>query len=359
MDDLTHLLALNATERVGSVLLRRLLDRFRTLAAVAAAGERALAEVEGVGASTASEIRRAFAENAGERERDLAERHQVRLIPWDDPASPHGFRCLFDAPLVLSVRGSLEPEDAAAVSMVGTREATPYGLGMADRLAADLSECGLTIVSGLARGIDTAAHRGALRRGRTLAVLGTGVLRVYPEENEPLSRRIAASGALLSEFPLLSGPSAVHFPRRNRLIAALGLGTVVVESGDASGALITADWAMEHGKPVFAVPGPCTSPVSRGCHALIRQGAAIAACPDDILDEIGFSRNVAPLTPEEDRVLASLQSGPLSAAEISAETGLARSDVEESLSRLSRGGRARQEGEAWLSASRLLRPASR
>lgn len=350
MADLDVLVSINASERVGCVLLRRLLDRFGSLPGIAAASEAALASVEGVGASAAADIRRALTDRRGARELEDARRLGVRLVAHDDPATPPGFRVLYDAPLVLYVRGTLEPEDAAAVSIVGTREATPYGLHAAERLGRDLAEAGLTVVSGLARGIDTAAHRGALRAGRTIAVLGSGVMRVYPEDNEPLARRIAARGCLLSEFPLRAEPNAVHFPRRNRLIAALGLGTVVVESGESSGALITSDWAVEQGKEVFAVPGPITSPASAGCHNLIRQGARLAACADDILEEIGFARSAAPLSAAEDRVLEALAAGARAAGDLAAETGLALDEIERALESLEKRRRAKREGEAYVRA---------
>ena len=346
--DLEILVSLNATEKIGCVLLRRLTDRFGSLPGIAAAPERALAEIEGVGPAAAAEIRRALRENRGARELEEAARLGVRVIPHDSPDTPPGFKVIYDAPLVLYVRGTLLPEDAAAVSIVGTRDATPYGLAAADRFAGDLAAYGLTVVSGLARGIDTAAHRGALRTGRTLAVLGTGVLRVYPDENDALARRISSHGALLSEFPLHSGPSAVHFPRRNRLLAALGLGTFVVESGESSGALITADWAVEQGKEVFALPGPVTSAASVGCHRLIQQGAKLVMTPDDILEDIGMPRASTPLTPAEDRVLEALAAGPRSAEDLAAETGLSQDEIDDALERLGRRGRARREGEAYV-----------
>ncbi|MBI2923037.1 MAG: DNA-protecting protein DprA [Planctomycetes bacterium] len=350
MNDIETLVALNASEKVGCVLLRRLLDRFASLAGIAAATESSLADVEGCGPAAAAAIRKALADNRGARELEDAARHGVRVVPCDAPDFPRGLHVLFDAPLLLYVRGALSPDDAAAVSVVGTRRPTPYGVATAERLSADLASYGLTVVSGLARGIDTAAHRGALRTGRTIAVLGSGVLRVYPEENEPLARRIAARGALVSEFPLRSEPSAVHFPRRNRLIAGLGLGTVVVESGESSGALITADWAVEQGKEVLAVPGPVTSPVSAGCHKLIRQGAALVASADHVLEELGMPRAACPMSDAEDRVFQALAGGCRSAAELGEDTGLSAGEVEEALERLAARGRAKLEGEAYVRA---------
>ena len=192
-----------------------------------------------------------------------------------------------DAPATLHVRGALVDADALAVAIVGSRRATPYGLEVAETLAADLAARGVTIVSGLARGIDAAAHRGALRvGGRTLAVLGSGIDVIYPPENRRLAAEIAERGALLSQFAPGTPPLAHHFPLRNRVIAGLSLGVVVVEAAERSGALITARLAAEFGREVMAVPGPVTSPASRGAHALIRDGAALVERGEDVIAEL-------------------------------------------------------------------------
>jgi DNA processing protein len=188
----------------------------------------------------------------------------------------------------LDVRGVVEPSDALAIAIVGARHATAYGLEVAETLAAELAARGVTIVSGLARGVDTAAHRGALEAGgRTLAVLGHGIAHVYPPENRALAEAIAARGALLSQFPATIGPLAHHFPVRNRTLAGLALGVVVVEAAERSGALITAGLAAELGREVFAVPGRITSPTSRGTNGLIRDGAMLVAHWSDIVAELG------------------------------------------------------------------------
>ena len=188
----------------------------------------------------------------------------------------------------LDVRGTVEPGDALAIAIVGARQATAYGVEVAETLAAELAARGVTIVSGLARGIDTAAHRGALEAGgRTLAVLGHGIAHVYPPENRALAEAIVARGALLSQFPATIGPLAHHFPARNRTLAGLALGVVVVEAAERSGALITAGLAAELGREVFAVPGRITSPASRGTNGLIRDGAMLVAHWSDIVGELG------------------------------------------------------------------------
>jgi DNA processing protein len=207
-----------------------------------------------------------------------------RSIERSNPEFPALARGIEHLPTRLWVRGSVTPEDALAVAIVGSRRATPHGLAIAERLARDLAARGVTIVSGLARGIDTAAHRGALDAGgRTLAVLGSGVDRIYPPENRALAVRIAERGAVLSQFAPGMPALAHHFPVRNRLLAALALGVVVVEAAEASGSLITAGHAADLGREVMAVPGPAGSPSSRGAHGLIRDGATLVEESEDVI----------------------------------------------------------------------------
>ena len=209
-----------------------------------------------------------------------------RWVADDDPEYPEQLRAVSHPPAV-HVRGTLVRDDALAIAIVGSRKASPYGLRVATALARDLAARGVTIVSGLARGIDTAAHRGALEAGgRTLAVLGSGLDRVYPSENRELARRIAGAGAVLSQFPPGTPARPYHFPERNRVIAGLALGTVVVEAAEASGALITAGVAGDFGRLVFAVPGPITSPSSRGTNGLLRDGATLVRDWTDVVSEL-------------------------------------------------------------------------
>jgi DNA processing protein len=210
----------------------------------------------------------------------------THLLP-SDPRYP-ALLATIPSPPELDVRGTLEPDDALAIAIVGSRQASAYGVEVAEMLAADLAARGVTIVSGLARGVDTAAHRGALAAGgRTLAVLGHGIARVYPPENRALAEAIVEHGALLSQFPPTIGPLQHHFPARNRTLAGLALGVVVVEAAERSGALITAGLAADLGREVFAVPGRITSAVSRGTNGLIRDGARLVGHWSDIVAELG------------------------------------------------------------------------
>ena len=221
----------------------------------------------------------------------------IRVVPASSDEYPRALRDVAGMPPALHVRGGLRAEDALAVALVGARRATPYGVEMAERLAGDLARRGVTIVSGLARGIDTAAHRGALRAGgRTIAVLGCGVDVAYPPENARLMAEIAERGAVVSEFPPGAPPLPQHFPLRNRVIAGLALGVVVVEAAARSGSSITAGWAADLGREVMAVPGRVTSELSRGCHALIKDGATLVESWEDVARQLS--------SPWRDRVLA-------------------------------------------------------
>ncbi len=211
------------------------------------------------------------------------------LLPADDPRFPTALLAISDCPSELWFRGALDVLDAPAVAIVGSRAASAVALEMAGRLAADLAARGITVISGLARGVDSAAHRGALSRGRTVAVLGSGIDVIYPPEHAVLADEIAARGLLLSEYPPGRGPLPGQFPMRNRIISGLSRAVVVIEAHERSGSLITARCALQQGRDVMAVPGNPLSGRSRGAHALIRDGAKIVECADDILEELGLA----------------------------------------------------------------------
>jgi DNA processing protein len=222
-------------------------------------------------------------------ERDLAgcRRSGIRLITLSSPDYPSLLEACTDPPLVLHIRGTLEPRDQIALAIVGSRRATPYGIEAGDRLSGDLAGRGITIVSGLARGIDAVAHRAALEAGgRTIAVLGSGLDVVYPREHRVLAERIAQSGAVVSELPLASPPLPGHFPRRNRIVSGLAVGTLVIEAAEQSGSLISARLALEENREVYAVPGPITSPNSAGVHRLIQDGAKLVTDATDVIEEL-------------------------------------------------------------------------
>jgi DNA processing protein len=246
--------------------------------------------------------------------------HAIDILTEADPAYPRMLAEIHDPPSILFVRGRLIADDALAVAIVGSRHATHYGLSQAEQLAGSLARAGLTIVSGLARGIDAAAHRGALAAGgRTVAVLGSGLLNIYPPEHEALADEVAANGAIVSEAPPHSPPLAGAFPQRNRIISGLSLGVIVVEASTQSGALISARHAMEQGREVFAVPGRIDNRLARGCHRLIRDGAKLVETVDDVLEELGPL--VGPITKadgQEVRNPAELQLNELETAVLAA-----------------------------------------
>jgi DNA processing protein len=276
-----------------------------------------------------------------------------------DSTYPANLRKIADPPPVLFTRGELSDQDQTAVALVGTRKATAYGKAVADRLTRDLARAGVTVVSGLARGIDTVAHHAAVQsRGRTLAVLGNGLDQVYPPENTALAHKIVDShaGALVSEFAPGIPPDAVNFPRRNRIIAGLSLATVILEAGEPSGALITADFALEQGRDVLAVPGSIFSPTCAGTNRLIQQGATPVTCADDILEVLssnahgaastgtGLACSVPELEPDETSVWRALSPEPRHVDTLARDLTMRAGEVSATLAMLEIKGLARQVG---------------
>lgn len=281
-------LVLALTPGLGPRLRAALLKRFGSPQAVLAASPSAWREVPGIGPAL---CRNLVATRQSLEPRKLLNEwraRQVEVLSLWQPQYPALLRTIPAPPGLLFLRGQLVPSDGLAIAIVGTRHATPYGVATAQRLAGGLARTGFTIVSGLARGIDAAAHQGALAAGgRTLAVLGSGVCRIYPPEHQSLAEQILRQGALLSECPPEAPPVAGIFPARNRIITGLSLGVIIVEAADRSGALISARHAAEQGREVFAVPGRVDSRMSRGCHRLIREGAKLVETVDDVLEELG------------------------------------------------------------------------
>ncbi|MSU35824.1 MAG: DNA-protecting protein DprA [Pedosphaera sp.] len=289
MNEHEALIALNLIDHVGPIRLRQLRAELGSAVAILSARRRTLQAVPGIGAETAEAIGH-WEKNAdltGELRR-IAE-HGCRILIEADPEYPDLLRQIYDPPSVLYVRGRLIPTDRSAIALVGSRHTTHYGVEVARKLAFQLGYAGITVVSGGARGIDTAAHLGALAsNGRTIVVLGTGLNFVFPQENEALFERIAEKGVVLTQFPFNRPADKQTFPIRNRIVAGLTLGTVVVEATPTSGSLITANFALEYGRQVFAVPGRIDSPKSRGCHELIKNGAKLCEGIDDILGEFEY-----------------------------------------------------------------------
>lgn len=286
MKDLLPWFRLKSVPGIGPLLFKRLILKFGSPQAALAAPAAELAAVEGMSARLAEAVKAQPLPPGAAAEIDAARAAGCRIITLNDPGYPRLLREIADPPAWLYVRGALDAE-GPAVAVVGCRNATRYGLEVARQLAAELAALGFTIVSGMALGIDAAAHEGALGAGgRTTAVLGSGLKRVYPPQHRPLFERIAAHGAVVSEFALEAGPEPHHFPQRNRIISGMSCGTVVVEASPTSGALITARLALEQNREVFAVPGSVRSFQSRGPHALIKQGAKLAENARDVVEEI-------------------------------------------------------------------------
>ena len=277
------------TEGIGPILTRRLVDAAGSAEGACDAGVDLLNNVEGIGLSKSRSIAEALRQAGRQVDRELgrAAGLGISLLCPDDEAYPPLLRSIPDPPAVLYVRGALQPRDLNAVAIVGSRRCTLYGREQAERFGSLLAGAGFTVVSGGARGVDSAAHRGALAhpQGRTIAVLGSGLDVCYPPENEPLFRQIAERGAVIGEFALGTPPNRENFPRRNRIVSGVSRGVLVVEADEKSGALITARQACDdHGRPVFALPGRADNPLSAGPHQLIRDGAALVTKLDHLLD---------------------------------------------------------------------------
>ncbi len=344
MDSREAFVALNLIDGIGPVRARSLLEHFGSAPAILSASRAQLQLVRNIGAETAAAICdwEKSVDLAGELKRinDFG----CRVVIQDDEEYPAALREIYDPPLVLYVKGQLLSKDKNSIALVGSRQTTHYGIETARKLAYQLAYVGVTVVSGGARGIDTAAHQGALAaKGRTICVLGTGLNIVFPPENKELFERIAAHGAVVSQFPFNRNGDKQSFAIRNRIVAGMTLGSVVVEADLHSGALITANFATEYGRQVFAVPGRIDSPRSKGCHDLIKKGAKLCEGAEDILSEFEYlfpSSNRPPspgdtgvlpaleLSESEQRVLEALQqNGETAIDEVIRKSGLPTSTV--------------------------------
>ncbi len=344
------ILALNLLPGIGPVRISRLLEAFGDAQGVLAASPSTLQRVDGIGPESAKMI--AAWEDHADPSKELAEAEArgIAIITQDDEAYPRYLLQAYDAPILLYVWGKILPRDRHAISVVGSRRTSPYGVNATRKITYQLAHAGFTIVSGLARGIDTAAHESALAaKGRTIAIVGSGLARLYPPENLTLAEKIAdGNGAVISEFPLHKPPDKQTFPMRNRIVAAWCQALLVTECPAWSGSLITANLASEYGKPIFAVPGPIDKPSSAGCHQLIRDGATLVADASHIIDDMGelpFGSQKDPaqeqqpatpeLPPEEAAILAAMPPGEeLAIDTLIQTTGLPSSTITASLFKL-------------------------
>ncbi len=354
MEEHTAALVFLMAEGVGSATAARLRERHGSFGLALAAVLRGGA---GVTAAKRRALETAFLEGVWERQLNAAADAGARFVTFGSAGYPDPLSRIARPPVGLFARGSGLADQRPMLAVVGSRSATPHGRLFARELAASLASAGLTIVSGLARGIDTAAHEGALDAGAlTIAVLGSGLDRVYPRENAGLAKRIAASGAVVTEFPFGTAPLAEHFPMRNRIVAGCSAGVLVIEAGERSGALITASMALDEGREVFAVPGAPDEPGARGPNGLLRAGAKLVERASDVLEELEggwgpFQDTASPgersedgvdsAPPTEDSVRAILGTRPLSAGEIATKLGRPVREIIERLIELELAGLAR------------------
>jgi len=282
-------LRLKGADNVGPVTFTKLVNRFGTVERVLGASAAELVKVEGIGYQKAEQIAASLGKFNVQAELELAGKLGVSIISSQDERYPPALKRIYDWPPVIYVKGDFARADNLAVAIVGSRRCSMYGREQAERFGHILASAGFTIVSGMATGIDTAAHRGALAAGgRTIAVQGCGLGNVFPSDNRKLSDLISQSGACVSELPLRYEPLAENFPPRNRIIAGLSLGVIVIEAASRSGALITAGSALENGREVMAVPGKIDSHLSRGSHRLLKQGAKLVESIDDVMEALGY-----------------------------------------------------------------------
>lgn len=287
MTETEALVILNAIPGLTALRIRRLVEHFGSAARLFSLQTADFMQTGIIPGTCVANINNFDRERFLEQELRLIAKHNIDVITLDDIAYPANLKEITDAPAVLYVRGSLLKTDTLSLAVVGSRLASVYGMTTAGEFAGALSELGFTVVSGMARGIDTSAHQGCLRsKGRTLAVLGCGLSNIYPPENDKLMEMIAANGAVVSEFPMTTPPMAKNFPQRNRVISGISLGVLVIEASKQSGALITSRFALEQGREVFALPGRVKDPNASGTHRLIQQGAKLVTCIEDILEEL-------------------------------------------------------------------------
>jgi len=351
-EDKRYWVGFTLVKGIGAVRLRALLDYFGTAEAAWNATAFDLVAA-GIGPKLAERVLQVRKSVNLDEVLAQAEKNQIRILTWEDSEYPAHLKEIDQPPPVLYLRGTVTSEDAWAVAIVGTRAVTAYGRQVTEELATVLAQNGLTVVSGLARGVDAIAHSAAIRAGgRTLAVLGSGVDKIYPPEHRSLAEKIMLQGAVLSDYAPGTPPESVNFPPRNRIISGLSMSIVVVEAGETSGALITAEFAAEQGRDVFAVPGQVFAPQSKGPNRLIASGAKVLLKPADVLEALDLTRNVerreirraVPSDATEAALLALLEAEPIHVDEMRARLGLPVEKISASLTMMELKGLVRQVG---------------
>jgi DNA processing protein len=342
----------NLVKGIGAVRFRALLAAFGDARSAWQASPQAL-RAAGLQEKLVNNLIKVRSQGLLEKHWEALQASDIKLLTWDDDAYPRRLKEIDQPPPVLYLRGALLPEDEWAVAIVGTRRVTAYGRQVTEELAATLARNGVTVISGLARGVDSIAHQAALNAGgRTIAVMGTGADKIYPPENRRLAEQMLQQGALVSDYPLGTQPEGVNFPPRNRLISGLALAAVVVEAGQSSGALITASFAAEQGRDVFAVPGNITAPQSQGTNRLIQDGAIPLLNPQQVLEALNLTmiiehqtaRRVLPTDPVEKKVYQVLGAEPLHVDEIRLRTEMPIEQVSAALALMELKGMVRQVG---------------
>ncbi|MCC6458188.1 MAG: DNA-protecting protein DprA [Caldilineaceae bacterium] len=352
MDEKAYWVALNKVSGIGAVRLAALLTACGSAEAAWRASIQELRAV-GIDRRTLENLLQARRELNVEAEWERVLKAGIQVLTINDEEYPVNLRQIDAPPPLLYVRGTIQPNDSWAIGIVGTRRASTYGREVAHSLSRDLAASGITVVSGLALGVDTVAHKSTLANdGRTIAVLGSGVDQIYPPDNRGLAQAIMENGAVVSEYPLGTRPDAGNFPPRNRIISGLSRGVVIVEAGSRSGALITANFAAEQGRDVFAVPGSILHPGSSGCNALIQQGAIPLLNVQDILNHLGFeqarsqqeARAAIPADPQEAALLAHMNQEPSHLDELVRQSALPAPQVASLLTVMELKGLVRQVG---------------
>jgi DNA processing protein len=352
MDDKRYWIGFTLVKGIGAVRFQRLLERFGD---AESAWNAAPAELAEAGLSLKVIERQVAVREKADLSRlwDQIQSKGIKVLTWLDEAYPQRLKEIEQPPPVLYLRGELSPEDTWAVAIVGTRRVTPYGRQVTEEIASFLAANGVTVVSGLARGVDALAHSAALKAGgRTLAVLGSGVDRIYPPENRAIAEQIFERGAVLSDYAPGTPPESSNFPPRNRIISGLSMGVVVIEAGETSGALITADFAAEQGREIFAVPGNILAPQSKGTNKLIQQGALPLLSASDIMQALNLTRvgqhkaarKALPADDVEAKLLTAMGEEPLHVDEIRNQTGLPVEKVSATLVMMELKGMVRQVG---------------